>query len=220
MSCPSSEQTEIHYNDLSIENNHKANYVACFGGRWMRDASAAGSRNFRGVFGAVENVIKYPYGERIGTGKGTKFGDMIDGSSNSVAFSEVLANHTVDGRTSSSAPGGMNRDVRGSILCPQMGGNSFSGLFPPNSRGTDVSSGCPAAGDPAAFPATHPMFCTQNRTTGATGGVWNVAARSRHPGGVNAAMADGSVRFVTGSVAQAVWSGMCTIAGGETVTLP
>ncbi len=113
----------------------------------MRDASRRGDSTKRGAFGAVENVIKYPYGNRFGVGKGTKFANFVDGSSNSVLISEILTNGRADGRTSSSAPAGMNRDVRGALLCPMMGGNSFTGFFPPNSRGTDVTNGCPLASD-------------------------------------------------------------------------
>jgi prepilin-type N-terminal cleavage/methylation domain-containing protein/prepilin-type processing-associated H-X9-DG protein len=40
-------------------------------------------------------------------------------------------------------------------------------------------------------------------------------ATSRHPGGVNLLTADGSVRFVKQSVAQAPWKAWATIAGGE-----
>ncbi|MGB8854301.1 MAG: DUF1559 domain-containing protein [Pirellulales bacterium] len=46
------------------------------------------------------------------------------------------------------------------------------------------------------------------------------AARSRHPGGVNVAMADGSLRFVADDVDPAVWKAAATRAGGEAVTLP
>ncbi|MDX2036590.1 MAG: DUF1559 domain-containing protein [Isosphaeraceae bacterium] len=42
-----------------------------------------------------------------------------------------------------------------------------------------------------------------------------VTSRSFHPGGVNAAMLDGTVRFVKSSVAQSVWRAMGTQAGGE-----
>ena len=42
-------------------------------------------------------------------------------------------------------------------------------------------------------------------------------ARSRHPGGVNAFMADGSVRFVSDTIARAVWRGLGTRNGGELV---
>ncbi len=216
MQCPSAEQTEVLFGAFSLENLRKGNYVGCFGGRFQRDF-APGSP-FGGVFGAVTGVVKYPYGERFGTGKGTKIVAVMDGTSNTVMLSEVLANHTPDGRTSSSHPSGMNRDIRGAMLCPMVGGNSFTGAFPPNSRGTDVMMGCPPAGDPAAPPATDPRFCTQNTDANpSTGGQWQVAARSRHTGGVNACMADGSVRFFRDSISQAQWSALCTARGGEVV---
>ncbi|TWT31274.1 hypothetical protein KOR34_46500 [Posidoniimonas corsicana] len=41
------------------------------------------------------------------------------------------------------------------------------------------------------------------------------AARSLHPSGVNAAMADGSVRYVNDAIDLAVWQAMATIQGGE-----
>lgn len=44
-----------------------------------------------------------------------------------------------------------------------------------------------------------------------------VTARSNHPGGVNALMADGSVRFVKETIARKVWRGLGTRNGGELV---
>jgi prepilin-type processing-associated H-X9-DG protein len=43
-------------------------------------------------------------------------------------------------------------------------------------------------------------------------------ARSRHPGGVNLLLCDGSVRFVTSSIQLAVWRSLATRAGGEVVS--
>lgn len=48
-----------------------------------------------------------------------------------------------------------------------------------------------------------------------TGWGWR-AARSRHPGGVNAMMADGSVQFTSDSIDLPLWRAMSTRAGGET----
>jgi prepilin-type processing-associated H-X9-DG protein len=42
-------------------------------------------------------------------------------------------------------------------------------------------------------------------------------ARSRHPGGVNVLMGDGSSRFVANAIAQQVWRGLGTRNGGELV---
>ena len=44
-------------------------------------------------------------------------------------------------------------------------------------------------------------------------------ARSRHTGGVNAAMCDGSVRFVRDSVSLIAWRSAGTAQGGETLGL-
>ena len=45
------------------------------------------------------------------------------------------------------------------------------------------------------------------------------AARSRHPGGVNAAMADGGVRFIKDTVDLQVWRLESTTAGGEVISV-
>jgi prepilin-type N-terminal cleavage/methylation domain-containing protein/prepilin-type processing-associated H-X9-DG protein len=45
-----------------------------------------------------------------------------------------------------------------------------------------------------------------------------VSATSRHPGGVNLLLGDGSVRFVRDTVAPPVWRSLGTIAGGEAVS--
>jgi prepilin-type N-terminal cleavage/methylation domain-containing protein/prepilin-type processing-associated H-X9-DG protein len=42
-----------------------------------------------------------------------------------------------------------------------------------------------------------------------------VTVTSRHPSGVNLAMADGSVRFVKSSISPQVWASLGTVAGGE-----
>ena len=42
-----------------------------------------------------------------------------------------------------------------------------------------------------------------------------VTASSRHPGGVNLMLVDGSVRFVKDTINSQVWQSLGTIAGGE-----
>ncbi|MGC8641761.1 MAG: DUF1559 domain-containing protein [Isosphaeraceae bacterium] len=48
-------------------------------------------------------------------------------------------------------------------------------------------------------------------------GIGVFAARSLHPGGVNALMADGSVRFFTSGIDKKLWRALGTRAGGETI---
>lgn len=73
---------------------------------------------------------------------------------------------------------------------------SYNHVAPPNWTGPD----CSADGE------------------GMAGGV--MTARGNHPGGVNVLVMDGSVRFVTNSIALAVWRALATRAGGEPVELP
>ncbi len=47
------------------------------------------------------------------------------------------------------------------------------------------------------------------------GGVFS--ASSRHPGGVNAALMDGSVRFITNGIRLATWRALSTRSGGEMI---
>ena len=44
------------------------------------------------------------------------------------------------------------------------------------------------------------------------------AARSRHPGGVNACFADGSVDFISETIERDTWHAMWTRAGGEVIS--
>ena len=46
------------------------------------------------------------------------------------------------------------------------------------------------------------------------------AARSRHPGGVQVALADGGTRFVSDAIDAVVWQASSTRAGGEVASLP
>jgi prepilin-type N-terminal cleavage/methylation domain-containing protein/prepilin-type processing-associated H-X9-DG protein len=50
-------------------------------------------------------------------------------------------------------------------------------------------------------------------------GSGTFAARSEHPGGVNAALADGSVRWFTSSISPQAWRALGTRNGGEVVSL-
>jgi prepilin-type processing-associated H-X9-DG protein len=53
------------------------------------------------------------------------------------------------------------------------------------------------------------------------GSSWDLttaASRSRHPGGVNVLLADGSVRFIQQGINLATWQALGTIAGGEVLS--
>jgi prepilin-type N-terminal cleavage/methylation domain-containing protein/prepilin-type processing-associated H-X9-DG protein len=51
-----------------------------------------------------------------------------------------------------------------------------------------------------------------------TGAASLVTASSRHPGGVNAAFADGSVRFIQSTISNTTWNSLGTRNGGEVIS--
>jgi len=212
MRCPSAEQSYVMYNDsaMTIENLLKGNYVGCFGGGAFVDGTPLGNSKLSGIFHEVTNMTKYPPEGRSNLGKGVTIAMVTDGTSNTVAFSEVLGYHTATKAPTSSQVAGSNTDQRGAMEFPGAGGNIFMTNFPPGSPGTDVLQSC----EPSISP-TSPMACKTNVST--DGLVW-AAARSAHPGGVNAAMGDGSVRFVKSSISRTVWQALGTRSGGEVIS--
>ena len=84
----------------------------------------------------------------------------------------------------------------------------------PNARGTNTTDD---AYDTVPFcdttiPQGDPMHCTKDQSDGNT----YAAARSRHPGGVNVAMVDGSVGFVASDTIDfSVWQALATIANSD-----
>jgi prepilin-type processing-associated H-X9-DG protein len=57
-------------------------------------------------------------------------------------------------------------------------------------------------------------------TSDGSGGGWLAAstASSNHPGGVNMAMGDGSVKFVKNTISQLTWWALGSRAGGEVIS--
>src|SRR5207253_9483117 len=64
-------------------------------------------------------------------------------------------------------------------------------------------------------PNSKKFDCIANDPTMTYISVGYRAARSRHPGGVNVLLADGSVRFVRDSIPAPMWLALGTRAGGE-----
>jgi prepilin-type processing-associated H-X9-DG protein len=45
-----------------------------------------------------------------------------------------------------------------------------------------------------------------------------IGAQSNHPGGVNVAFCDGSVKFIKDSINPGTWGALATMAGGEVIS--
>jgi hypothetical protein len=146
-----------------------------------------------------------------------RISDITDGTSNTIMFSEGLS--------SSAAQWG---GVQGVIEECDVGGALFSTYDTPNSTNPDVVVQCAndTSGNnvtppdlrykppcistlPGAIPSTNNGNAWQDFTE------WHSAARSKHTGGVNVGVADGSVRFVANNISLATWRALGTMQNGE-----
>jgi prepilin-type processing-associated H-X9-DG protein len=98
-----------------------------------------------------------------------------------------------------------------------MGGALFSAATTPNSTTADrVYGPCPEDNGDPGYPGPCLSIGPLQHFVPAARAAF-VAARSRHPGGVNAALADGSVRFFTDTIDLGTWRSLGTRAGGEVI---
>ena len=131
-------------------------------------------------------------------GRGYTPADIRDGLSNTVAFSEILPVHGADYL---GPPGdGMVAE----------GGQAFEAYLTPNSTAPDVV--CNTCTEQRAILVP----CTVNMDDY----LQTIASRSTHPGGVNSAMGDGSVHWITDSIDVSVWRAMCSSRGNEAIAMP
>jgi hypothetical protein len=110
---------------------------------------------------------------------------------------------------------GDNNDYRGVHWYDHVGTSQIFTATGPNSADPDF---------------LYPLWCTgrlnlprQNlpcRPGNGTGANHMAAARSRHPGGVQVGLTDGSARFVADSVDLSVWQAMGSINGDEVFEMP
>jgi prepilin-type N-terminal cleavage/methylation domain-containing protein/prepilin-type processing-associated H-X9-DG protein len=127
--------------------------------------------------------------------------NVSDGTSMTIMVSEVVA-------------GGVGSDVfdpRGRWW--EDHGVAYSHWKTPNTRDPDV------IGDDSGASAIRSTKTALPDIVVRPGG-WSgcmTAARSRHPGGVNATFVDGSVRFIDETIASNVWTGLGSMDGGESV---
>jgi prepilin-type N-terminal cleavage/methylation domain-containing protein/prepilin-type processing-associated H-X9-DG protein len=98
-------------------------------------------------------------------------------------------------------------------------------LVPPATCGSFITSayyaGCAYYRDHPGFTSSYTHTAVPNSKLGDCMNPNNdahVAARSYHPGGVNVAMCDGSVRFIKESIALTAWKALGSRGGGEVLS--
>jgi prepilin-type N-terminal cleavage/methylation domain-containing protein/prepilin-type processing-associated H-X9-DG protein len=131
---------------------------------------------------------------------------ITDGTSSTVITGEVLQ--------------GESGDIRGVMWSSIPGGGSFMTRFTPNGvidylsikSGVDFLNNAPG------------LFCVSEPVQGlpcfpgASDKGAFAASRSRHAGGVNVGMGDGSVRFVKNTISAQTWIAINTIQSGEVIS--
>lgn len=141
------------------------------------------------------------------SGRPRKMTEITDGTSNTLCVAEVIVGPTGD-------------DIRGFAWWGN--GAGFTTYQTPNNpNAVDVMTGGGCGNSNISLPLASQyngprMPCT---TTSTSTLARMQLSRSRHTGGVNTAMCDGSVRFVTNSVSLVAWRAAGTAQGGETIGL-
>ena len=122
---------------------------------------------------------------------GTRFADISDGTSNTVVYTEEIQTDPEDWRTT------WWDDICVFVMTTRTPNSSVADLF--------QDSRC------VSLPET-PCIPNVGRN------YQDYVARSRHPDGVQATMADGSVQFFSDSIDTSVWNALGSIQGEEVIS--
>jgi prepilin-type processing-associated H-X9-DG protein len=128
-----------------------------------------------------------------------RFADIVDGLSSTLMFGEVIQGQSI----SASA-----FDVRGLTWWGE--GSGFETLLPPNANSGDIMMTAGYCQTNWDIPCDPVAYSLPNRPG-------NFAARSRHPGGVGVGLCDGSVSFISNTIAINTWRALSTTKGAEVV---
>ena len=189
----------------AVQGNYGVNYGNTGTGYWQinyPEGCTPGTAGCVPFLGAPFSWVSAGPGSPVRTfGRSYDIGSIRDGTSNTLMASEVLQGQSANDPT--------QVDLRGFI---QYGASSgFSTYLAPNSTQPDLVQ----LANYCSFPFSDNPPC-QQRSNGTFRDMF--AARSRHPGGVNALFCDGSVRFIKDSISLVTWRAASTSRGGEVIS--
>jgi prepilin-type N-terminal cleavage/methylation domain-containing protein/prepilin-type processing-associated H-X9-DG protein len=208
--CPADGYNSVPYNDSIVSPSPT--------GGWARGnyAANAGFNDYDHVYGGNSYVTSNaPFNGLVSSpvmsaNYGARLPDIIDGTSNTIAFNEIRAGISpVDPRgvwaigMPSCSITNAGRDATNPTPNNTLGDDGSHGdeiqtcsKFWTNTIGSQLGMGCQKGGS----------LMTSGQ------------ARSLHTGGVNACFCDGSVRFIANSVAQLTWGLLNSKSDGQPIT--
>jgi prepilin-type N-terminal cleavage/methylation domain-containing protein/prepilin-type processing-associated H-X9-DG protein len=208
--CPSDNDLEYKINPtiafgyLSGPTWSKGNYAANWGNTyWGQDMPNPATILIDPMSNRPASYLRSPFGHasRIA------FSAMTDGLSTTVLMAEVIQ--------------GSLYDQRGMMWSTAMGASSYTSRYAPNSfqdyykleNGADRLTSSDVCDNQPGLMLPCMTADASNPEQRAFAG-----AKSRHPGGINVLLGDGSVRFLKQTINPSVWIGMNSIAGGEVIS--
>jgi len=184
------------------------NYSVCYGSTGIYDLDTT---NATGWIPKIDDVLN-PGAAFCAQNDANRYkvcmplGSISDGTSNTLLTAEVIQGYW--------AGTGYN-DLRGLIWWG--GASGFSAYMAPNTAEPDYFSDH-FGGDTSLNKKKYNITTTM-AVDGASGKGQVIAARSKHTGGVNVGLADGSIQFVSDTVNLDAWRAAATSCGGESTSL-
>ena len=204
--CPSDPNTVSNI-DNSALNLRQGNYMANWGNATYTQAGYNSPYTY--TTGAVLTVTFLGAPFALNNAYGIQ--SITDGTSNTLLMSEVIA-------CTPSSTTAISEDHRGMVYNDDYNCSMFMAYTTPNSTIADlvpVYCQYPLSQNPPCVSVQPTNVAGTAIPAGAPG--FN-AARSYHPGGVNALLADGSVRFFKNSISMPIWQALSTTQGGEVLS--
>jgi prepilin-type N-terminal cleavage/methylation domain-containing protein len=198
--CPSDPNAGTVVFGGSSPNRVKGNYMVNFGNADYEQSATNLALTALGNMGGTILPLRGPFRVNNTSNAITPFAirDVTDGTSNTMLMSEVICLPNM----------GTKSDSRGDFWADGKCTFMFTAALPPNSPMPDQldgTNGCPNTNVSPPCIASSGSQLELN------------AARSYHPGGVDASCCDGSVRFIKSTINLVTWRALSTKDGSEVI---
>lgn len=203
--CPSDTPSRPTSTSLGTANSGKLtahNYFVNFGQTDIDQQNLVNGVPFLGApFGWIGPYNNANHSASPNKGQVVTIASIVDGTSNTMLVSEMVV--------------GKGADLRGVTWWADATG--FTTQLAPNSKVPDAIYSAAACG---CTTVNGMLSCSGNSPCVVVAALAPLyqAARSRHSGGVNVTMGDGSVKFLKDSISLGVWRALSSTRGGEVIS--